>query len=121
MHPQGKDIMTSVVYMVERLAHAERRFNATSGDVRNAIARRVGLASGTIENIQRGRLKFVERVETKIRAAFIRLLEDEIKKATHELQVARLCADRVDCDEVRAAEAALGRTIDEAQKVISRA
>lgn len=117
MHPSSEDIVTGVAYMVSRLVAAE---SGPSINRRQAVARKARTTPGTIENIQRGRLKFLERVEANIRAAFIRLLESEITKATHELQVARLCADRVDCGEVRAAEASLGRRIEEARQVIAR-
>lgn len=110
--------MTGVAYMVEKIASVKRGRDMRE-TWRNAVAY-IGIAPGTVENIQRERIKFVDRFENKIRAAFIRLLEDEIKKATHELEMARLCASRVDCDEVRAAEVALGKTIEQAREVISR-
>lgn len=110
--------MTGVAYMVEKIASVKRGRDMRE-TWRNAVAY-IGIAPGTVENIQRERIKFVDRFENKIRAAFIRLLEDEIKKATHELEMARLCASRVDCDEVRAAEAALGRTIEQAREVIAQ-
>ena len=50
---------------------------------------------------------FGGRVEAKVRAAFVRLLEQEISKATHELAIARAASDRVDTPAVFAAEAAL--------------
>ena len=110
--------MTGVAYMVEKIASVKRGRDMRE-TWRNAAAY-IGIAPGTVENIQRERIKFVDRFENKIRAAFIRLLEDEIKKATHELEMGRLCASRVDCDEVRAAEVALGKTIEQAREVISR-
>lgn len=109
--------MTSVAYMVDRLAHDEARTASSTSHVRAAVARRIGVPVGTVENIQRNRFKFVERVEAKVRAAFIRLLESEIAKATHELQIARLASDRMDSTAVIAAETALA----EAKKIIASA
>lgn len=100
-----------------------RLFAAESGGTaarRQAVARKARTAPGTIQNIQRGRLKVVERWEANIRAAFIRLLESEIAKAQHELTVARLAADRVDSPAVVEAETDLARRIREAQAMISR-
>lgn len=99
--------MTGVAYMVERLTRHEAQAGARGPQIRNAVARRIGVPPGTVENIRRNRLKFVERVEEKVRAAFIRLLEHEISKATHELAIARAASDRVDTPAVFAAEAAL--------------
>lgn len=99
--------MTGVAYMVERLTRHEAQAGARGPQIRNAVARRIGVTPGTVGNIQRNRLKFVERVEAKVRAAFVRLLEQEISKATHELAIARAASDRVDTPAVFAAEAAL--------------
>lgn len=116
MHPPCEDKVTSVAYMVGRL------FAAESGDTaarRQAVARKARTAPGTIQNIQRGRLKVVERWEANIRAALIRLLENEIAKAQHELTVARLSADRMDSPAVVAAETDLERRIREAQEALN--
>lgn len=91
-----------------------------TADRRKAVARKARTAPGTIQNIQRGRLKVIERWEANIRVAFIRLLETEIAKSQHELAVARLSADRVDSPAVVAAETDLERRIREAQALISR-
>lgn len=107
MHPQPEDKMTGVAYMVERLARDEASRISGAAAVRASVARRCGVPVGTIENIQRSRLKFVSRVEDKIRAAFMRLLQSEIAKATHELEIARLTSDRVDTPAIFEAEAAL--------------
>jgi hypothetical protein len=109
MHPLHEDKMTGVAYMVERLSQHEQRGGAHVSQARQAVARRIGIPPGTVENIQRNRLKFVERVEAKVRAAFIRLLEHEIAKATHELAIARAASDRVDTPAVFAADAALAQ------------
>lgn len=108
MHPPCEDKVTSVAYMVGRLFAAE---SGGTAERRSAVARKARTAPGTIQNIQRGRLKVVERWEANIRAAFIRLLENEIAKSQHELAVARLAADRVDSPAVVAAETDLERRI----------
>ncbi len=105
--------MTSVAYMVGRLFAAE---SGGTAERRVAVARKARTAPGTIQNIQRGRLKVVERWEANIRAAFIRLLEAEIAKSQHELAVARLAADRVDSPAVVAAETDLERALEKRRR-----
>jgi hypothetical protein len=117
MHPRfpDKSSIADVDYMLGRLSAAE---GGNAPQVRRALARRIGIAPGTIENIQRGRLKFVERVEGRIRAAFVNLLEAEIARATDELETLRGLAARDDCAALRAAEGALRRRLAEAQKIV---
>lgn len=119
MHPQPEDKMTGVAYMVERLARDEASRVSAAAAVRASVARRCGLPVGTIENIQRSRLKFVSRVEGNIRAAFVRLLQSEIAKATHELEIARLTSDRVDTAAMFAAEADLAAALARAKEVLN--
>ena len=121
MHPSDRDdsSVPTVFEMVDRLIDDEVRTRGVPRRLaRRPVAHRIGLSPGTIENIQRDRLKFVERVESKIRAAFIRLLESEIAKATHELEISRRIADRSDAPSVIKARADLQRRVDEAQRAL---
>lgn len=114
--PRGADIVSSVAYMVERMFDRERVKTPDLETARQIVARNVGVPRGTIENIQRDRIKFVERIEAKVRAAFMRMLEQEIAKATHELEIARLASDRMDTAAIFAADAA----VQDAKKLIER-
>ena len=117
-HPRFLDNSSvgDIDYMLGRLQAAER---GSVPEVTRAVARRIGVAPGTVENLRRGRIKFVERVEARIRAAFVSLLESEIGRATHELETMRRAADRSDCAALRAAESALRRRVAEAQALIA--
>lgn len=99
--------MSSVTYMAERVIEREPTANGLRREQVIGAARRMGLAPGTIQNLVKGRLKFVERVEARVREAFIRMLEQEIAKATHELEIARRISARLDSAAVLAAETAV--------------
>lgn len=121
-HPHDKDIASvphSVAYMFERLSGAEMPYSEGALDLRSRIARRLGVSTGTVENFQRGRLKFLERIELKIEAAFIRLLEAEIRKATDELKIARATRVGVDGAAISEAETALRARMEEARRALS--
>lgn len=112
MGPSNRD-KTSMIAAV-LLDALERREASRSGaklpDVRKAIARKIGEAPGTVENIRRGRLKrLVEGTADKIRAALIRSLEAEIAHLTHQVEVLRQCGSRPDSDEIFEAERLLQR------------
>lgn len=90
------------------LESRERSAGKSAPGARATVARRLGVLPGTLENISRGRTKGVRAwIFETLRAAVIRDLEGEIQKLEHELEVARLCASRLDEDEVFAAQAAI--------------
>jgi len=107
MKPRGNDKMTSVAFMVGRMFDRERLSSPDLQTARESVARKIGVPPGTIQNIQRDRIKFVERIEAKVRAAFMRMLEQEISKATHELEIAGRASDRADTAAIFAADAAV--------------
>lgn len=100
-------IVNSVVHMTERLIEREPSLRGLRGEKIGGVARRIGVAANTIRNLLSGRLKGVERVESRVRVAFIRMLEQEIAQATHELEIARMVTDRMDSTAVLEAEAAV--------------
>ena len=121
-HPSKMDNgpMTSVAYMVGRVV---KRARPGARDLREAwaiAARWIGVSPGTVENIERGRLKHEDRYLSKAAAAFITVLEKEIADAQGELAAARQTADRMDAPSVIAARASLAARIEEAQQLISR-
>lgn len=74
---------------------------------RPIIAREIGVAPGTIENIIRGRLKGLKgEVERAIDAALVRLLERQRRGIAHELELAAARLERGDSGVVARAEAA---------------
>jgi len=75
---------------VSALAQRERRRGAKTQVVRERLARAIGCAKGTIENIMNGRLKRVDAwLRESIRRALIAEIEREIKALTHELEILR--------------------------------
>ena len=56
---------------------------------RRAVANRVGVPAGTLENIRRGRSKGVRAwVAEKIRSAIVAEMEREVERLTHEIFLA---------------------------------
>lgn len=66
------------------------RLGMTVREARAVVARRSGVAPGTLENLRKGRLKSVgAHVYARLRAAVIRELEAEHAALEHELQLLR--------------------------------
>lgn len=56
--------------------------------IRPIVARRVGVAPGTLENLRRGRIKDPRKsLYDKLRAALLRELENEIRAHEHERHI----------------------------------
>ncbi len=90
------------------LEKRERERIGDTREARRAVASRVGVAPGTIENLRRGRLKSIEGwVRDRLRAAFIRELEAEIARLEHELALLRQCGGHPAADQVGEIEAHL--------------
>ena len=75
-------------------------------EARAIIAREAGITPGSLESLSRGRLKYTDRIASKLNALRIRKLEENMLLLEHELAIAK----RVDAhsdDEVDKAEALL--------------
>ena len=99
-----------------RLEDRERsRCGVSLPVARDAVARRTGVAVGTLENLRRGRIKGVRAwIEAALRAALVKELEAELARTEHELTVLRAALHRMDqgqIGEVEASIAALRRTL----------
>lgn len=114
--PEGTT-MNSAAY-VERAqdwARAlEDREAARSGvrlsDAREAVARRVVIPAGTLENLRKGRLKAIAvHIYDRLRAGLIRELEAEVRRLEHELQILRATGADPRRDEIAAVVASLAR------------
>ena len=92
-----------------RLEDRERSRSCVSLPVaRLAVARRTGVAVGTLENLRRGRIKGVrEWVAERLRAALISELEAELARTEHELSILRASRRRVDQGQIVEVEASL--------------
>jgi hypothetical protein len=85
---------------------------------RNVLARKLGCAPGTLENLQRDRLKAVKRswLEAKLEAFLARRIEAEIRRLSHELETYR----RTHGDVAGAPEMArLVAAVEQAQRLIA--
>ena len=93
----------------ERLARLDALFRRRSGEGWRAhLARALGCAPGTLENLRRARLKGVRAaLAERLSALLVRELAREIENLEHELAMARAGARRVDADAQRAAVSAL--------------
>ena len=78
-------------------------------DAERLIAREVGIAPGTLENLRRGRLVHVDWIANKITDASIRRTERQIARLESELAVARISSRRPDEDRVLAAAASVAQ------------
>lgn len=92
-----------------------RREATTIPFARRSVARDVGVAPGRFERIRAGRVKGVSQwFFERVRALVIREIESEIRRLTHELEIARQsgCDPRaLDMGEVETHLAALRRII----------
>jgi len=98
---------------VTRLEHREARTAGTTlANARTAVARRLGVAPGTIENLRRGRTNGVRAwLAEKIAQAVIREILTEIRGLEHELLVARQCGARAGGGEIAEIEAGLAALV----------
>ena len=85
----------SDVATVNRLARViedqeARRLGVPVIKARSRVANRIGVAPGTLENLRRLRTKIVPNwLMNRIRAEFIAVLQSEIQRLEHEIQIAR--------------------------------
>src|ERR1700722_468831 len=112
----AEKLSMSVASVAERLVGEEMLANRVKRqEARKAIAREAGISPGSLESLSRGRLKYVDRIASKINAVLIKRIEQRIASLQHELEVARLVGDVSESDLGRA-EAAL----EEARKAIGK-
>lgn len=84
------------------------RSGASIPQARRIIARRIGIAPGTLENLDRGRGKGLRGwIRDQIRAAFCREIEAEIARLSHVLAVARLSDSGASPAAIREAETSI--------------
>ena len=116
-HPRNGDdyAMTAATFdetavgFARRLEDREReKSRVTLPVARQIVARRTGVAIGTLENLRRGRVKGVrEWIAERLRAALIAELEAEVARAEHELTILRASHRRMDQSQIIEVEASL--------------
>ena len=77
---------------------AARRYGLPVKLARPIVAREIGVAPGTLENVRKGRTKGLRGwIERKIDAALTRALERQIAGLNHELEMAKARGVAADC------------------------
>jgi hypothetical protein len=97
-------------WIVEAEDNEVRRSGNERAAARNTIASKIGISAGTIENLRRRRIKDLRgSIRDRIVDFMVGDLEKEMARLQHNLEVARLCADRPDADAVIEAQTLLAR------------
>lgn len=83
--------LSTIRDLTTSLERAEvRRLNVSRADARDGIARRIGVAPGTLDNIRRERSKIIPNwLMQRVRSELISTLTSEIRRLQHELELAR--------------------------------
>jgi hypothetical protein len=98
--------LTDVLINQEYLRVGDRQ------SARQRVARSLGVSPGTLENIQRSRLKKISGwLRDAIRARVIRELESEVVRLQHEISVLRRTGSDPRGDEMAAARADLSSVL----------
>ena len=94
---------------VRRLEDAEtERTGLALPEARKALARRIGVPTGTLSSLRRGRIKGVRSwVEDRLRDGLIAALEAEMRATQNELDDLRRRDPRAAAAEIRAIDAVL--------------
>lgn len=93
---------------VKRFVDEEHiRSGGTRAIARSTVAREAGLSIGTLENIERGRMKFFDRVAGKLNDFAVRSIERQIAALEQELVFLRAAGVGHRMADIDAAEAAI--------------
>lgn len=76
-------------------------------EARAIVARESGVKPGAIRRLCNGSLVHVERITERINAYALKRLASKMSEFSHQLEVARLAADRPDDPDIQRAAAAL--------------
>lgn len=106
-----EDKMSAVVL---RVAQTLTRWEAERGNLkwpaaRASVARQAGIAPGALERLEAGRLKFVDRIGSKLDGLLVRLAERQIAAIKHEMALALARGEAERSIDVDALEAGLAQ------------
>lgn len=95
-------------WVIDQIGYERYRSHVATPLARRALARRLGVAPGTVENIERGRFKGMRaNLRDAIHKHKIEFFEKQIEAARHELEIARSGSCPSAPASVRALEAAI--------------
>lgn len=104
------DSMSNAFAIAQSLERKERARVSSLKAARQNIASRLRVGVGTFENLVRERVKTVDSViRDRLQALYVREIEAEITRLSHELQVARQCGDRLASQQVSEIETHLAK------------
>jgi hypothetical protein len=87
-----------------------RRLGITTSKARVRVASRIGVSPGTLENLRRLRTKVVPNwLMNKVRAELVSVLQLEIQRLEHEVNVARQIGSNYRDDTLASAETQLAK------------
>ena len=102
--------MNCAITLAQTLERKERARGLSVLEARQAIARKIKVGVGTVENLVRGRVKRADAaIRDKLQALVVRELEGEILRLTHDLEMARRGGLHLASVEVGEIEAHLAR------------
>jgi len=102
--------MTSAVTWARSLERTERNRLGSVPQARRALARKLRVSVGTVENLIRDRVKRVDAaIRDRLQALVIRELEQEIARLQHELEMARQGGDHPASQHIGAIETHLAQ------------
>lgn len=102
--------MSAAIGLAQTLERKERGRGLSIRAARQRLAEKLQVGYGTFENLVRGRVKTIDAsIRDRLEALLIRELENEIRRLTHELEIARQSGARLDSEQVCEIEAHLAK------------
>lgn len=122
-NPRESELSSVAIHeRAQKIAHEVERNEMARGykvtEARERIAKSVGVSPWLLWRLARNRLKTIpEGLTTKLHEANVRLLQQNLARATHEMEMAFQIGLRRDCPEMAKLEAAA----EKARKLIEEA
>ena len=100
--------MSSVAATIKELVGIEKaRLGVKTDEARKIIARRVGVAPGSLERLLSGRLVHIDRITDRVNLYVAKRLTNQIAALEHEIEMARRMPVGVERGDIERAEAAV--------------
>jgi hypothetical protein len=110
IHPSHADLDFAEQDVRRLISIAANRNDIPRREAVKVVSRHTGISAGTIENLERGRLKNVAGWQRdRLRAQLIKELHHEIMALETELQLTRMASDRPDTLGIAEVESAIAK------------